>query len=69
MSIQQKRQKTKTECEALIPATRTKINHDSMENKRYTLCQMQKKNIYLQSMKENRTLVYIVIIKMYCDND
>ena len=30
--------KQKKKCEALIPVTRIKINHDSMENERYTLC-------------------------------
>ena len=27
------------------------------------------KNIYLQSMKENRALVCIAMIEMYCDNE
>ena len=30
--------KQKKECEDLIPVTRIKINHDSMQNGRYTLC-------------------------------
>ena len=28
-----------------------------------------KKNIYLQSMKENRVFVCIAMIEMYCDNE
>ena len=35
----------------------------------HTLCQMLKKKIYLQSMKENKVFVCIAMIEIYCDNE